>query len=103
MSLITPYKPEKLKAVYVSGDSITGTNINDGDVAVFHPGLIQGNGIYVVSVEDALLVKQVEFDGPGQAIRLVSTNQAYESCKYSGLELEKIRILDKILAHRHKI
>lgn len=61
-SLIAPYKPEKLKAVYVAGDSMIGEHINDGDIAIFHPGLQDGNGIYVVSVGNALLVKRVDFD-----------------------------------------
>jgi SOS-response transcriptional repressor LexA len=61
MSLISPYKPEKLKAVYVSGDSMTGANIHDGDVVVYYPGLMLGNGIYVVSVENTLLVKLSRF------------------------------------------
>jgi len=103
MPLISPYKPEKLKAVYVSGDSMTGANIHDGDVAVFYPGLIQGNGIYVVSVENSLLVKQVEFDGPGQTILLVSANPSYEPRRYSGHELENIRIAGRVVACWHRI
>jgi phage repressor protein C with HTH and peptisase S24 domain len=103
MSLIAPYKSEKLKAVYVTGDSMTGVNINDGDVVVFYPGLIQGNGRYVVSVENTLLVKQVGFDGPGQTIHFISANPAYEARQYSGFELEKIRISGKVVACWHKI
>jgi phage repressor protein C with HTH and peptisase S24 domain len=103
MPLISPYKPEKLRAVYVSGDSMTGANIHDGDVAVFYPGLIQGNGIYVVSIENALLVKQVEFDGPGQTILLVSANPSYAPRRYSGHELENIRISGRVVACWHRI
>jgi len=103
LSLIAPYKPEKLQAVYVAGDSMTGKNINDGDVAIFYPGLIQGNGIYVVSVENALLVKQVEFDGPGQAISLISANPAYEPRRYSGYELENIRVAGRVVACYHRV
>jgi phage repressor protein C with HTH and peptisase S24 domain len=102
ISLIAPYKPEKLQAVYVAGDSMTGVNINDGDVAVFYPGLIQGNGIYVVSIENTLLVKQVEFDGPGQVIRLISANPAYEPRRFSGPELENIRIAGRVVAWYHR-
>jgi len=103
LSLIAPYQPDKLKAVYVAGDSMTGVNIFDGDVAVFYPGLIQGNGIYVVSVENALLVKQVEFDGPGQSITLVSANAAYTSQRYSGAELEGIRVAGRVVACWHRV
>jgi SOS-response transcriptional repressor LexA len=103
LSLIAPYKPEKLQAVYVSGDSMTGANINNGDVVVFYPGLIQGNGIYVVSVENTLLVKQVEFDGPGQTILLISVNPAYEPRRYSGYELENIRVTGRVVACWHRV
>jgi phage repressor protein C with HTH and peptisase S24 domain len=102
-SLIAPYKPEKLQAVYVFGDSMTGTNINNGDVVVFYPGLIQGNGVYVVSVENALLVKKVEFDGPGQSIYLKSANPAYKPRRYTGRELENIRIAGRVVACYHRI
>jgi len=103
LSLIAPYRPEKLQAVYVSGDSMTEANINNGDVVIFYPGLIQGNGIYVVSVENALLVKQVEFDGPGHSIALISANPAYEPLRYSGYELENIRVTGRVVACYHKI
>jgi len=103
VSLIAPYKPEKLQAVYVAGDSMIGENINDGDVVVFYPGLIQGNSIYVVSVENSLLVKKVEFDGPGQAIYLISANPAYEPRRYSGAELEAIRVAGRVVACWHKV
>jgi len=39
LSLITPYRPEKLQALYVSGDSMKEANINNGDIIIFYPGL----------------------------------------------------------------
>jgi SOS-response transcriptional repressor LexA len=99
-SLITPYQPEKLQAIYVAGDSMIGENINDGDIVVFYPGLIKGNGVYVVSVENSLLVKQVEFDG--QSISLISANPAYEPRRYSGNELEGIRVTGMVIASWHR-
>jgi len=103
MSLIAPYKPEKLQAVYVTGDSMIGAHIHNGDVVIFYPGLIQGNGIYVVSVDNALLVKQVEFDGPGQAILLISANPSYEPRRYSGYELEDIKLSGRVIACYHRV
>jgi phage repressor protein C with HTH and peptisase S24 domain len=102
-SLIAPYKPEKLQAVYVKGDSMTEANINDGDVVVFYPGLIQGNGVYVISIENVLLVKRVEFDGPGQSIILISANPIYEPRRYAGYELENIRIQGRVVACYHRV
>jgi len=103
LSLISPYQPEKLQAVYVVGDSMTDANINDGDIVIFYPGLIQGNGIYVVSVKNTLLVKHLEFDGPGQSISLMSANPAYESRRYSGHELEDIRVAGRVVACVHRV
>lgn len=53
---------DQLRAVEVRGDSMTGVSIYDGDVVVYHPGEIRGDGIYVLRAGDELLVKRVEFD-----------------------------------------
>jgi phage repressor protein C with HTH and peptisase S24 domain len=47
-------------------------------------------------------VKQVEFDGPGQSISLISANPAYEPRQYSGNELEEIRVAGRVVASYHK-
>ncbi|MDR2864275.1 MAG: hypothetical protein LBV68_01530 [Spirochaetaceae bacterium] len=39
-----------------------GEHIYNGDAVVFYPGLTEGNGIYVLSPDTALLVKRVSFD-----------------------------------------
>jgi phage repressor protein C with HTH and peptisase S24 domain len=62
-SLIGFYRPNKLMAVYVSGDSMIDEKINDGDIVIFHPELKEGNAIYVVSIGNTLVVKRVDFDG----------------------------------------
>jgi SOS-response transcriptional repressor LexA len=102
-SLIAPYRPEKLKAVYVAGDSMIGEHINDGDIAIFHPGLQDGNGIYVVSVGNALLVKRVDFDTKKKTIILISANPIYKRRHYSGEDLQDIRIAGRVIACYHRI
>jgi len=73
---LRPHNPANLKAVYVSGDSMTGENINDGDIAIFNTKQTEGNGIYVVSVGNSLPVKRVDFNlGLGE-ITLISANPA---------------------------
>ena len=49
-SLIAPHRPDRLQAVYVAGDSMIEAHICDGDLAIFHPGITEGNGIFVVSI-----------------------------------------------------
>lgn len=102
-SLISPYRPDKLQAVYVSGDSMIDEHINDGDIAIFHQGLKEGNGIYVVSVGNTLMVKRVDFGKSNQTITLISANPAYEPRYYSGLDLEDMRIAGRVLACVHRV
>jgi len=102
-SLIAPYRPEKLLAVYVSGDSMIDERINDGDIAIFHPALKEGNGIYVVSAGNTLLVKRVDFDASSRTIILLSANSAYKPRRFSGHELRDIRIEGRVLACVHRV
>ncbi|MDR2435531.1 MAG: S24 family peptidase [Treponema sp.] len=73
-SFISPYKPDRLSAVHVAGDSMAEEHINDGDIAVFHPGITEGNGIYIVSIVNSLVAKRVDFTP--QTITLISANPA---------------------------
>ena len=102
-SLIRPYRPDKLKAVYVAGDSMVEERISDGDIVIFHPGLTEGNGIYVVSLGNTLVVKRVDFDLKSRRIILLSANPAYEARTFSGSELEVISIAGRVLACVHRV
>ena len=102
-SFIAPYKPEKLLAVYVAGDSMINEKINDGDIAIFHPQQKEGNGIYVVSVGNSLLVKRIDFDTKKKAITLISANPDYKPRRYTGDELKDIRIAGRVLACIHRV
>jgi len=100
---LKPHNPQNLKAVYVSGDSMIDERINNGDIAIFNIKQTEGNGIYVVSVGNTLLVKRVDFDSANKTIKLISANPAYEPRCYSGHELEKIKIIGKVIACYHKM
>jgi len=100
---LRPHRPENLKAVYVSGDSMIDERINDGDIAIFNTKQTEGNGIYVVSVGNTLLVKRVDFDHANKTIKLISANPAYEPCRYSGSELEDIKIEGRVIACYHRL
>lgn len=102
-SLIRPHRPENLKAVYVSGDSMVDEHINDGDVVIFNTKQTEGNGIYVVSVGNSILVKRVDFDLSSNAVVLISANQAYEPRRYSASELEDIRVEGRVVACWHRV
>jgi phage repressor protein C with HTH and peptisase S24 domain len=102
-ALISPYRPDKLQAVYVAGDSMTGDNIFSGDIVIFFPGLREGDGVYVVSLDNALLVKHVSYDETHQTLDLVSSNPAYPPRHFAGAELENIRIAGKVIAVFHRV
>ena len=104
-SLIAPYRPDKLQAVYVAGDSMIDEHITDGDIAIFHPGLKEGNGIYVVSVGNTLMVKRVDFDTKKKSITLISANAnaGYEPRRFSGQDLQDVRIAGRVLACIHRV
>jgi phage repressor protein C with HTH and peptisase S24 domain len=98
-----PHKPENLKAVYVSGDSMIDERIFNGDIAIFNIKQTEGNGIYVISVGNALLVKRVDFDHANNAITLISANPVYEPRRYTGHELDDIHIAGRLVACYHKV
>jgi len=102
-SFFYPHKPENLKAVYVSGDSMIDERINNGDIVIFNIKQTEGNGIYVVSVGNTLLVKRVDFDHANKTIDLISSNPAYEPRRYSGNELDEIRVEGRVIACYHRI
>lgn len=56
---------------------MTGVHIFDGDMIVFVPGEIRGDGIYVLRVGDELIVKRVEFDPISRKLRIMSENPRY--------------------------
>jgi len=101
--LIRPHRPEHLKAVYVSGDSMIDAGINHGDIAIFNTRQTEGNGIYVVSVGNSILVKRVNFNlGVGE-ITLISENPAYEPRRFTGADLEEVRVSRRVVACYHRL
>ena len=68
--------PAMLSAIAVAGDSMEPT-LRDGDeIFVDHTPRPLRNGIYVVHVDGALLVKRLDFGRPGM-IALISDNDFY--------------------------
>jgi phage repressor protein C with HTH and peptisase S24 domain len=102
-ALIHPYSSAKLKAVFVSGDSMTGEKICGGDIVVFCPGLITGDTVYVVSVCDTLLIKRIVFDETSQSITLISANPIYPPKVICGKDLEGVKIEGRVVACLHRM
>jgi len=102
-SFFYPHKPENLKAVYVSGDSMIDERIFNGDIAIFNVKQIEGNGIYVLSVGNTLVVKRVDFDTSSRTLTLISANPAYEPRTFTGHDLNDIKIAGRVVACYHKL
>jgi SOS-response transcriptional repressor LexA len=102
-SFFYPHKPENLKAVYVSGDSMIDERIHNGDIVIFSIKQTEGNGIYVVSVKNNLVVKRVDFDTSNRVITLISANPAYEPRRYKGHELADLKVAGRVVACWHRV
>ena len=89
--------------MYVSGDSMIDEHIFNGDIVIFNIKQTEGNGIYVVSICNTLLVKRVDFDYANKTIELISANSAYETRRYTGNELEEIRVEGRVIACYHRV
>lgn len=102
-SFISPYRGDRVRAVYVRGDSMTGAGLDDGDIVFFTVDERSGPGIFVVSVESALLVKRVDVDHAAQRVTLISENPQYAPRILSGADLDRFSIEGRVLAsiHRH--
>jgi SOS-response transcriptional repressor LexA len=102
-SLIAPHRPDRLLAVYVAGDSMIEAHICDGDIAIFHPGMTEGNGVFVVSIGNSLVVKRIDRDIASQTLVLYSANPAYPPRRFSGEELDDISIAGRVVACYHRV
>ena len=103
LDFIRPHNPASIKAVYVTGDSMAGERINDGDIVLFNVRQTEGSGVFVLSIGTALVVKRVDFDHANRAIVLISANPAYEPRRYSGADLEEVRIVGRVVACYHRM
>lgn len=81
------------------GDSMTGARILDGDIVFIHKQEIVDNGeIAAVLIGDEATLKRVYYDRANNLIQLFPENPAYPVMRYSGEELNQVRILGKAVA-----
>jgi phage repressor protein C with HTH and peptisase S24 domain len=99
--LVAQYNPDKLKAVEVRGDSMTGVRMFDGDIVVFAAGFIASEGIYVLTVNGDVLVKRLEFDSLDRTIKISSENPRYPDIKTISTDNDNVTINGKVVAWFH--
>lgn len=82
----------------VKGDSMIDANIFPNDYVIFSRGLINQEGIYVISLMGEVMVKRLAFDSIENKVTIISENKNYPSKTTSA---ENVRILGKVLGWIH--
>lgn len=81
------------------GDSMIGARINDGDVVFIRQQDMVDNGeIAAVMIDDEATLKRVQYDRDADTLLLFAENPKYKTLRYTGEELNQIRILGKAVA-----
>ncbi len=93
-------KAENARAVEVRGDSMTGVQLFDGDLVVYVPGVVRGDGIYVLQVSSELLVKRVQFDLVSRKLRIISENPRYPD-RVESADGQTVEVVGKVFGWLH--
>ena len=93
---------ERCKIVIASGHSMEN-DIYDGDYVLYQPqDFWSKEGIYIINVGGDLMIKTVVYDKVKEQLTLISNNVMYPAQTYSGQELDRIRLVGKVVAVLHK-
>ena len=86
------------------GDSMINARIFDGDLLFVKQQPSVDNGeIAVVLIDDEATVKRVYFDRENAILTLMPENPTYKPMRYMGSQLDRIRILGKVISGQYKI
>ena len=81
------------------GDSMINARIFDGDILfVKKQSAVQDGEIAVVLIEDSATVKRVYYDKENNVLTLIPENPTHKPLRFTGSQLEQIRILGKVIA-----
>lgn len=86
------------------GDSMINARIFDGDLLfVRKQDSVDDGEIAVVLIDDEATVKRVYFNREDGILTLMPENPTYKPMRYMGRELDRIRILGKVVSGQYKI
>ena len=86
------------------GDSMINARIFDGDLLfVRKQESVDDGEIAVVLIDDEATVKRVYFDRENAILTLIPENPTYKPMRYMGRDLDRIRILGKVVSGQYKI
>ena len=81
------------------GDSMIGARIYDGDIVFIRKQEMVDDGeIAAILIDDETTLKRVYYDKENNVIQLFAENPQYKTMRFSGEELNHIRILGKAIA-----
>ncbi len=82
-----------------SGDSMIGARIHDGDIVfIRQQDMVEDGEIAAVLIDDEATLKPVYYDREAGVLQLFAENPQYKTMRFSGEELDHIRILGKAVA-----
>ena len=91
-------------ALRVRGDSMINARIFHGDLLfVKKQESVDDGEIAVVLIDDEATVKRVYFNREDGILTLMPENPTYKPMRYSGSQLDRIRILGKVVSGQYKI
>lgn len=86
------------------GDSMINARIFDGDLLfVRQQQSVDDGEIAVVLIDDEATVKRVYFNREDGILTLMPENPTYKPMRFMGSQLERIRILGKVVSGQYKI
>lgn len=86
------------------GDSMIGARICDGDIVFIHQQeMVEDGEIAVVLIEDEATLKRVQYNAEANELLLFAENPQYKTMRFSGEELNHIRILGRAVAFQSDI
>jgi repressor LexA len=86
------------------GDSMINARIFDGDLLfVRKQDTVDDGEIAVVLIDDEATVKRVYYNREDGILTLMPENPTYKPMRYMGRELDRIRILGKVVSGQYKI
>lgn len=91
---IRPYKKYLVFSAEVRGDSMTGIQLFDGDMVVAVRGYTDGEGIFVLTIDNEVYVKRLQWNPASKKIVVKSENERYEPFE---IEPDRITILGKVI------
>lgn len=86
------------------GDSMIGARIQDGDIVfIRQQEMVDDGEIAAVLIGDEVTLKRVQYNPDENELLLFAENPKYKTMRYTGEELNRIRILGKAVAFQSDI